>query len=352
MEVKKFNLTIKQLVEQYSDNGEGGVKGYGGDLDIRPPYQREFVYKDKQRDAVINTVFEGFPLNVMYWAKIGENQYEVIDGQQRTISICQYHKGDFSFNERYFHNLQDDEQKWFLNYELDIYICDGEPSEKLKWFEIINIAGEKLEKQELLNAIYHGSWVADAKRYFSRSNCPAYRVFSKYLNGSFNRQDYLETAIKWIVDSQEPKRTIEGYMSIHQNDENAVPLWAYFRRVANWVEATFTNYRREMKGIHWGILYNRYGGNHYDADEIEENVKKLMQDDEVQTKKGIYDYVFTKDEKSLKLRVFSPTQKRKNTKSNMDDVFILSVDFLIKNLNLKKWTKITSFLGEMAVRQR
>ena len=139
MKIEPKEITIRELTEDYEDNSEGGVKGYGGRLNIRPPYQREFVYKDKQRDAVINTVTLDFPLNVMYWAVCEDGTYEVVDGQQRTISICQYVEGDFAFNDRYFHNLQKDEQEQILNYKLMIYFCSGTDSQKLDWFKIINI---------------------------------------------------------------------------------------------------------------------------------------------------------------------------------------------------------------------
>ncbi len=312
MKITQHKIKIRELVDGYIDNQEEGVQGYGHRLDIRPLYQREFVYKDKQRDAVINTVFEGFPLNVMYWAKVGDDRYEMIDGQQLVSERFPYHQGDFSFNERYFHNLQDDEQERVLNYELDIYICDGLSSEKLKWFETINIAGEKLEKQELRNAVFHGTWTARARLFFIKTNCPAYRLFGKdYMNGSAIRQNYLETAIKWIGDSKTPKQSIDAYMDQHAKEPNANEIIEYFQRVAQWVKSIFKVYRREMKGIDWGFLYNQYGKDYYDANEIEEKVKQLMQDDEVQNKKGIYRYLLTSDERDLKLRLFSDKQKRK-----------------------------------------
>ena len=190
MDITLKNIKISDLADGYVDNLEEGIFGYGGKLDIRPPYQREFVYKDKQRDAVINTIRKNFPLNVMYWAVRNDDNYEIIDGQQRTISICQYVNGDFSYEDMYFHNLQKDEQEQILNYELTVYLCKGTDSEKLDWFETINIAGERLTDQELRNAVYHGSWVSDAKRYFSKSGCPAFQIGSDYLNGSAIRQDY------------------------------------------------------------------------------------------------------------------------------------------------------------------
>ncbi|MBL7975568.1 MAG: DUF262 domain-containing protein, partial [Candidatus Kapabacteria bacterium] len=198
MKIELRTITVKELAEGYKDNAEQGVIGYGGKLDIRPPYQREFIYKDKQRDAVINTITKGFPLNVMYWAVRQDGNFEVIDGQQRTISICQYMQGDFSFNGLYYHNLPDDKQEQLNNYELMVYVCSGTDSEKLEWFRTINIAGEKLTDQELRNAVYAGSWLSSAKRYFSKTGCAAYQIGHDYLNGSAIRQEYLETAIDWI----------------------------------------------------------------------------------------------------------------------------------------------------------
>src|SRR5690348_9783624 len=174
MKIELKEITVRELTADYEDNEEGGVVGYGGELDIRPAYQREFIYKDKQRDAVIDTITRDFPLNVMYWAVREQGGYEIIDGQQRTISVCQYIEGDFSFHGRYFHNLQSDEQEAILNYPLMVYTCSGTDSEKLEWFKTINIAGEELTDQELRNAVYSGSWASDAKRYFSKTACPAY----------------------------------------------------------------------------------------------------------------------------------------------------------------------------------
>ena len=188
---------------------------------IHPAFQREFVYKDKQRDAVIETINRGFPLNVMYWAVRQDGTYEVIDGQQRTIAVAQYVQGDYSLDGRYFHNLQDDEQERILSYTLQVYVCDGSASEKLDWFRIINIAGEELTKQELRNAVYAGPWVSDAKRYFSpEGGCLPGPTQSagRYVSKRAERQEYLETAIKWIKDEDE---TIEEYMGAHQQHRTA-----------------------------------------------------------------------------------------------------------------------------------
>jgi len=238
MEIEQRKLTVRELVEDYSDDGDGGVRGYGGQLDIRPAYQREFVYGEKERNAVIDTIRKGLPLNTMYWADIGGDRFEIIDGQQRTISICQYVEGDFSVGNMAFHNLQNDQKDDILNYELMVYTCSGTDSERLDWFKVINIAGAVLTDQELRNAVYHGPWVSNAKKYFSGPNCPAYGIGSKYVKGSSIRQDYLETAIKWINDGD-----VESYMSAHQHDNSAVTLWNHFRSVMDWVKATFPKER-------------------------------------------------------------------------------------------------------------
>ena len=190
MKIQLNEITIREVSNGYLNSDEEGVVGYGEKLNIRPKYQREFVYKDKQRDAVIETIKKNFPLNVMYWVKNEDGFFEVLDGQQRTISFCEYIAGTFSLNNLYFHNLTDVEKNQILDYKLMIYFCEGNDKEKLDWFKIINIAGEKLTDQELRNAIYTGTWLIDAKRYFSKSGCPAHGMASDYLSGSAIRQDY------------------------------------------------------------------------------------------------------------------------------------------------------------------
>lgn len=305
MEVKLKEITIKELVKDYKDHAEEGVTGYGGRLDIRPPYQREFVYNATQREAVIDTVTKGFPLNVMYWAVRDNHEFEIIDGQQRTISICQFVNSDFSYKDRYFHNLSDDEQEKILSYELTVYECSGNNSEKLEWFKTINIAGEELTMQELRNAVYHGSWVTDSKRYFSKNNCPAYQIGSKYLKGNPIRQDYLETVIKWISDDR-----IENYMGINQHKESAGELWEYFTNIINWVETTFIKYRTDMKGLPWGKFYNEYKDDELDSEEIEKRISSLYEDIELKNTRGIFQYILTGDSKYLSLRTFEPHVKK------------------------------------------
>lgn len=307
MEIRLEERTIREIFNGYKDSADNGVVAFGGKLNVRPAFQREFVYKEKERNAVIDTVTKGFPLNVMYWCEDDKGNYELLDGQQRTISICQYCNGDFSINNRAFHNLTNTEQQQILDYKLMIYICKGNDKEKLDWFTTINIAGVKLADQELRNAIYTGSWLTDVKRYFSKNGCAAYKIGNKYLSGEMIRQDYLEKAIKWI--SAKESKSIEAYMSEHQHDSNGSDLWLYFRNVITWVETIFPNYRKEMKGLEWGLFYNEFGDNSYDPNMLEKRITELMADDDVTSKKGIYEYLLSGKEKTLSIRAFTDTQK-------------------------------------------
>lgn len=304
MDIDLKNITIRELVDSYKDNQEAGVVGFGGKLNVRPPYQREFVYNDKQRETVIDTITRSFPLNTMYWA-VTPDGFEIIDGQQRTISICQYVDSVFSYKDRYFHNLQQNEKDAILDYKLTVYQCRGADSEKLDWFRTINIAGAVLTDQELLNATYAGSWTADAKRYFSKTQCAAWQLANRYMTGSPIRQDYLETAISWVNNDD-----IKGYMATHQLDTNANPLWLYFQAVISWVNATFPKYRNEMKSIAWGTLYNFHKDDNLDPATLEAETALLMSDDEVTKKKGIYAYLLTRNEKHLSIRTFTDSNKR------------------------------------------
>ncbi|MBN1637926.1 MAG: DUF262 domain-containing protein [Ignavibacteriales bacterium] len=308
MKIELKEIPISEVAKGYIDSAEDGVVGYGGRLNIRPAFQREFIYKDKQRDEVIRTIRKNFPLNVMYWVISDNGDYELLDGQQRTISFCQYKNGDFSIDYQYFHNLTEDEQKQILDYKLMIYICDGTDKEKLDWFKIINIAGEVLTAQELRNAIYTGKWLTDAKKYFSKSGCPAFVIADEYMRGSAIRQDYLESAIKWLAAKE--NHEIEDYMSEHQHDFNASELWLYFNAVINWVKVTFPNYRKEMEGLDWGIFYNHYGTKKIDPEAFEKRIVELMEDEDVSKKSGIYEYLLDEDERHLNIRQFTNKMKR------------------------------------------
>lgn len=313
MNIEKLEITVGDVCEGYFNDAEEGVVGYGRRLDIRPKYQREFVYKDTQRDEVVRTIMKELPLNVIYWCKIkrddGSDGFEVLDGQQRTISLCEYVDGSFSVDDKYFYNLPKDQKDRILNYPLFVYVCDGNDSEKLDWFRIINIAGEQLTDQELRNAVYAGSWTSDAKRYFSKTGCPANAVAGDYLKGSSIRQEYLETAILWAASAE--GKSIEAFMAARQNDPSAVQLWNYFRSVIDWVQAIFPRKRKEMKGLPWGLLYNRHGSRaDLDPGKLETEIQRLMGDEDVTRKSGIYEYLLTGDERKLSIRAFEDRERK------------------------------------------
>lgn len=307
MKITLKNIKISELVNGYEDKAEEGVRGYDGLLNIRPAYQREFIYKEKQRNEVIHTVRRGFPLNTMYWAVAGDG-FELMDGQQRTVSICQYVQGYFSVgidgSPRNFGNLTGEKKQQILDYELSIYVCDGGEDEKLDWFKTINIAGEELTQQELRNAIYTGPWLADAKRWFSKTGGPAAAIGDKYIIGSPIRQHLLEKTLAWISYDK-----IEHYMSKHQQDADAQELWQYFQAVIAWAQRIFPEYRKIMKGLDWGGFYNTHKDDKLNAAKLEARMKSLIEDDEVDSKKGIYEYLLTGNEKTLSLRAFDEKTK-------------------------------------------
>ena len=309
MKIEIKRVTVRDVSKNYRDNNEEGVVGYDGKLNVRPKYQREFIYSVKQRDAVLATIRKGFPLNVMYWAVNEDGTYEVLDGQQRTISFCQYAAGDFSIDvdghPMAIHNLTQPQRDQILDYELMVYVCDGNDQDKLDWFRTINIAGAELTAQELRNAVYTGPWLTHAKSIFSKTGCAAYGLSSKYITSNTLRQELLEKALKWKSDGK-----IEQYMSDHQHDQNANELWTYFQNVIWWVQQTFTTYRKEMKGVEWGPLYDRFKDGKFDTKEIERRTADLMQDPDVTKRAGIYAYLLTGDERHLSIRRFDDREKR------------------------------------------
>lgn len=307
MKIEERKVTVAEVYEGYFNDDEEGVVGYDERLNIRPKYQREFVYKDAQRDEVIRTVMHGFPLNVFYWSKSGDDSYEMLDGQQRTLSLCEYLDGNFSVDGMLFDNLPADKRKAIEDYELFVYVCEGTESEKLDWFKIINIAGEELTDQELRNAVYAGSWTSDAKRYFSKSGCAAYMLAQDYMTGAPIRQDYFQTVLSWIADRD--GLTIENYMGKHMHDPDAKELWNYFRDVIDWVEKLFPVKRSQMKGIAWGKFYNKYKDNEYDPDKLEDRIKELFANPDITKNRGVYEYLITGNERAVSMRAFPESDK-------------------------------------------
>ena len=312
MTIKQTEVTVREITQGYTNNDEQGVRGFGGQLDIRPPYQREFIYNEKEQEAVITTVLNGYPLNVMYWVKRSDDAecpYEVMDGQQRTLSLCEYVAGKFSHDFKNFFNQPMDVQNKILDYKLTVYVCEGEASEKLEWFKTINIAGKALNEQEINNAIYAGPFVSDAKRHFSKSNCGAYRLGKDLVNGTPIRQDFFKKALEWMAEHETRnghRQTAVGYMAQHQHDPNANNLWSYFQNVLNWAMTNFSlkKFKKIMKGLNWAELYDKYRNETLNTEELERRISALIRDGEIQKQTGIIPYVLTGDERHLDLRSF------------------------------------------------
>ncbi len=348
MKIEEHEILIRDLVDGYVDNQEDGIYGYHGKLNIRPAYQRELVYAEEQQKDVIKSIRNGFPLNVMYFMVNEDGTYELLDGQQRTLSICRYYDNQYSLNfdgtPKQFHNLTTEEQKQILNYGIKVYFCVGTVAERKKWFEIINFKGEALTRQELLNAIYSGPWVTDAKRYFSKNGCAAYQIANDYLqNKSAIRQEIFEVALKWISDKE--NLDYEEYMAIHQHDTDAEALWFYFKSVIDWVKKVFgcpDNYRSDMKKVDWGLLFNKHSTQEYDTDAMEQKVSALMSDYEVTKKAGIYQYVFDEDERHLNLRTFDERTKKTVYEQQGKKCFICGKEKLYAEMHgdhWKSWSK-------------
>ena len=319
MKIKLHEITVREVFNGYRNDDESGqVVAYGGLLNVRPAYQREFVYDDKKRAAVMDSILHDFPLNVMYWSKNEDGTYEMLDGQQRTISVCEWLANHYSIfanplhpDSPYYADTSPEITERVLDYKLMIYICEGTNEEKLDWFKVINIAGERLTDQELRNAIYTGQWLSDAKHYFSKRQCVAYKLGERYMSGTPIRQDYLQTVLFWISSAE--GKTIEQYMAEHQHDTHATPLKQYYKSVLDWVELTFPTYRAKlMKGLDWGLLYNEYGQKVYDPNALESEIKRLLTDDDVTKQKGIYEYLLSgkTKEKALSIRQFTENERR------------------------------------------
>ena len=319
MDIRLHEITIRDLYDGYVDLGESGVFAYDDKLSVRPPYQRELVYPENLQAAVIDSIMKAYPINVMYWM-IAERdkdgnpcKFELLDGQQRTLSICRYIDGDFPVkidgSPKFYTNLSPDQRKQINDYKLMVYFCEGTDTERLEWFKTINIVGKPLTDQEIRNAVYVGPWIMDAKKTFSKSKCYAYNIGGNYMKGDPIRQEYLETVLKWACD-RDGVESIEKYMAIHQNDANAKDLKKYFTDVIDWVEKVFPDYKPIMKGVQWGPLYNKYHNKTYP--DMRNDVKALIDDYEVQKKANIYEYLLggRKYEKILSLRTFDEPTKR------------------------------------------
>lgn len=316
METKlRTHITIKDLCEGFVYNElEGkGLFGLSGTLTIQPEYQRNYIYADGKRDvAVINSILKGYPLGLIYFNKVESNKFEVLDGQQRITSIGRFFTNKFAVKdsngmEQYFSSIASDKQKLILETKLLIYECEGTETEIKEWFKTINIAGVPLNSQELLNAVYSGTFVTLGKEEFSNSQNSNIQKWSAYVSGSANRQEFLECAYDWVS-----KGKIEDYMSSHRKDTSINELKKYFNSVIDWVSTVFTNVESEMKGLEWGRLYETYHKKPYNSKTVSEKVKELYADPYIKNRKGVFEYILggSTDTKLLEVRIFDEATKK------------------------------------------
>lgn len=311
----KTDITVEDICKGFVYNEyEGkGLFGLAGKLTIQPEYQRNYIYADGKRDvAVIDSILKGYPLGLIYFTKVADDKYEVLDGQQRITSFGRYVTGKFAINDingipRYFSGLAKDLQDKILQTTLTIYICEGTESEIKEWFKTINIAGIPLNEQELSNAIHSGPFVTKAKEEFSNSQNANIQKWGAYISGSVLRQDYLKTALSWVS-----KGNIDDYMSRHRYDDNINELKAYFNSVIDWISSVFTDVESDMKGLPWGDYYEKYHHNSYNPDEIHTKLQQLYEDFYVKNRKGCYEYILggCTDTKLLDVRIFDEVTKK------------------------------------------
>ena len=307
----RTDITVEEICKgfHYSELEGKGLYGMSGKLTIQPEYQRNYIYCDGKKDvAVIESVLKGYPIGLIYFNKVAEDKYEVLDGQQRITSLGRFIEGKLSIIDangipQSIGSIAKDQKEKILTTKLLIYICEGTETEIKEWFKTINIAGVPLKIQELLNAVYSGPFVTLAKEEFSNSNNSRIQMWSHFINGTANRQDFLERALDWVS-----RGNIGDYMSQHRFDDNIKQLKGYFNEVINWVTSVFPNVYPKMKGLEWGRLYETYHRQPYSPAEVDERVKLLMDDPQVNDQAGIFEYVLggEKDKRLINIRVFDP----------------------------------------------
>jgi 5-methylcytosine-specific restriction endonuclease McrA len=309
--------SVREITEgfEYNELEGKGLYGLNGQLVIQPEYQRNYIYADGKKDvAVIHSLLMGYPLGLVYFNKPAEEVFEVLDGQQRITSFGRYVKGKFAVRdenglEQYFSGLPKEKQEKILDSTILVYVCEGSESEIKEWFKTINTAGVPLNEQELLNAVYSGSFVSLGKAEFSNTQNANVQKWSAYISGSVQRQDFWERALEWVSGG---KDNIGAYMSQHRHDENIDEVKKYFNKVIGWVSDTFSEVESEMRGLDWGRLYREYGKKKYDVVKLNEQVKELYGDPYVKNRKGIWEYVLggSVEHKLLEVRVFDEATKK------------------------------------------
>ena len=310
----RTDISVKSICDGFVYNElEGkGLFGLSGKLTIQPEYQRNYIYADGKRDvAVIDSMIKEYPLGLIYFVKVMDDKFEVLDGQQRITSFGRFITNKFAIKvdnmEQYFDSLAPELQLRILNTKLTIYECMGEEPEIKAWFKTINIAGVPLNNQELNNSIYSGPFVTLCKEEFSNSQNSNIQKWGAYISGSVNRQEFLECALDWVSNGK-----IEEYMAIHRRDTNIKELKTYFNSVIDWASAVFIDVESEMRGIEWGRLYESYKKQPYSPKKVSEQVKTLYSDPYIKNRKGIFEYILggSTDPKLLNVRVFDESIKR------------------------------------------
>lgn len=320
----RTDITVEEICKGFHYNElEGkGLYGLSGRLTIQPEYQRNYIYADGKKDvAVIDSVLKGYPIGLIYFNKVDDDKFEVLDGQQRITSLGRFVEGVLSIIDESgipqdINSIAADKREKILKTHLLIYICEGTESEIKEWFRTINIAGVPLKPQELLNAVFSGPFVTAAKEEFSNSQNAHIQMWSHFINGTANRQDFLERALDWVS-----KGNISDYMKQHRRDDNITELKTYFNAVLGWVNSVFPIPYDKMKGLEWGRLYETYHKQPYDPQKLNERVEELLDDPQVENKSGIFEYVLggEQDTKLLNVRVFDEKIKRQVYKLQTDD---------------------------------
>ena len=313
------DITIEDICKGFVYNElEGkGLFGLSGKLVIQPEYQRNYLYAEqKMEEAVIQSVLKGYPLGLIYFNKVGDDKFEVLDGQQRITSLGRFLTSKFPLTDNnglphYYSALPEDQKKKIRETTLTIYICEGEETEIKEWFKTINIAGIPLNHQEVSNAVYSGPFVTKAKEEFSNSRNANIQKWSAYISGKVSRQDFLRVALEWVAKSDNHE-DVDAYMSAHRYDDNINELKAYFTSVIDWISSVFIDVEAEMKGLEWGRLYETYHNTAYDPQAVHEKLNELYSDGFVKNRSGIFEYILggCVDHKLLSIRVFDDVTKQ------------------------------------------
>ncbi len=218
--------TVDEVVEGFVYNElEGkGLFGLAGKLVIQPEYQRNYIYNDGKRDvAVIDSLLKGYPLGLIYFNVVGDT-LEVLDGQQRITSVGRFVTGKFAIRvdgkEQTFSSLPPEEQGKIRESKLLVYHCQGTEKEIKEWFRTINIAGVPLNEQEMLNAVYSGPFITEAKAEYSNSKNANMQKWSSYIKGDPKRQEILQVALEWVSTLEGV--AVDGYLAQHRYDKTSM----------------------------------------------------------------------------------------------------------------------------------